>query len=386
MSFILAGWLVLIMTILAQGQDVEERTVVGLVTAQKKYSVEVSTAEGFEDIQIPTTCPIFQTIERPDFQFANRMIRMELVASSMDGDPANNLFVELPLPDRIFVDGYFAHQNEFNRIWTDRRKQIVRYLLTRAEVSPSVPKNGDEHLRGEIVDGENNQVTVRCGDDRIELQLGDREAMMDGFSLADLRPLETVVEVVAHRIGGEWVAQSIRFRAVTDYSRMRDSGKYNWLVLGDESSFSMQRMLLNELGNRANIFHPPENCRSSANWTRAGAWLGDYRQDISRWDVVVFNAGLEDLSTTKADYQNNLRNWIKTLRQSGAQLVWLPTLSDGGENATEVELLNTWAEEVMNETEEVFSMTSLIENSDNANRMEIQKVVAEKMATQPWQK
>jgi len=51
--------------------------------------------------------------------------------------------------------------------------------------------------------------------------------------------------------------------------------------------------------------------------------MGPIREPGRDWDVITFNFGLWDDTTSKAHYQQNLRHAIAQLKRSSARLIWV---------------------------------------------------------------
>jgi len=115
----------------------------------------------------------------------------------------------------------------------------------------------------------------------------------------------------------------------------------NVLILGDSISIGYTLPVRERLQGRANVIRPNTNCGD----TRMGLaglqqWLG-----TNHWDVIHFNWGLWDLcyrnpesesqghrdkvngklSTSLADYEQNLEALVRQLKQTGAVLIWAST-------------------------------------------------------------
>ena len=101
------------------------------------------------------------------------------------------------------------------------------------------------------------------------------------------------------------------------------------LIIGDSISIGYTLPMRQRLKGVANVHRVPDNAGSTAVGLRnLSAWLGK-----SRWDVIHFNFGIHDakfLSPGKQQvppdaYENNLREMVKRLKETGAQLVWCTT-------------------------------------------------------------
>lgn len=121
----------------------------------------------------------------------------------------------------------------------------------------------------------------------------------------------------------------------------------NVLILGDSISIGYTLDVRSMLAGKANVYHPlsaegnnAENCSGTTKGVESiSRWLGN-----RKWDVIHFNFGLHDLkhvaragedtATSNAEdprqasveqYRQNLEPIVKTLRATGARLVFATT-------------------------------------------------------------
>jgi hypothetical protein len=329
-------------------QEIKTKKIIGTVTAKKKYSIEVVTHEGYENVVLPTSTPIFQQLDRPEWNWEQQLIHLKLLASATDGDPQHDYRLELPIPNPLYVVGRFAHQAEYERLWNRPQKAVVRYLLTSQESPPEVPLSGEQLLRGKVI-GVSDQdiVVVQAGTETLKVKLGDREAKIEGFTMTKLEPHAVTVDIDAHWIDGQWVAQEVNFRQQIDRKPLETGELPRLLLLGDELTLAMHRPLCEQLAGKFNIYHPPENCRGYGNWARIGCWVGDYRTEGRQWDAIVFTTGLTDTQQSTSQYSDNLDKWITSLESTNARLMWLPVTSRNSEDRTNVDQLNRTARSVI---------------------------------------
>ncbi len=322
-------WLV-IWSSAAFGQSPEqqpEQWVSGTVIEQKKYSITVAGAGTEWNLKIPENTPIWLQLDRPQFDWSQRTLRLEILASSPDGDPQHNLFREYPLPDVCWIDVEFAHENERQRVMSGDVKRLVRYRLRGADEPETTDSRFDPlrfSARIESID-EHGLARVIAPGEVFVAELGSREAFLTGMSTVDLLPFATTLRARVIEWDGQWMAQEIQFRPVADSGAAEKLGLPRVLMLGDEVSLSYFPALVAELRGSCNVTRPPENCRGSANWPRLAEWLGPYHLPGRGWDVIGFNVGLADLGLPIEEYSKNLEQWIAALEQTGAKLVWINT-------------------------------------------------------------
>lgn len=110
------------------------------------------------------------------------------------------------------------------------------------------------------------------------------------------------------------------------------------LLIGDSISIGYTLAVREELKGVANVHRPPTNCGpTTRGLTGIEDWLGE-----KPWDVIHFNWGLHDLKYMNAkgaltdvdagqqqvspeDYEKNLDQLVRRLKQSGAKLIWCQT-------------------------------------------------------------
>lgn len=100
------------------------------------------------------------------------------------------------------------------------------------------------------------------------------------------------------------------------------------LLIGDSISIGYTPPTQKLLAGKANVHRIPTNGGPTINGTaNIKAWLGD-----SKWDVIHFNWGLHDIKQDTGkhqvpidQYEKNLRELVKTMKATGAKLIWAST-------------------------------------------------------------
>ena len=100
------------------------------------------------------------------------------------------------------------------------------------------------------------------------------------------------------------------------------------LIIGDSISIGYTQPTRKLLAGKANVHRIPTNGGPTINGTaNLKAWLGD-----SKWDVIHFNWGLHDIKMDTGkhqvpidQYEKNLRELVKTMKATGATLIWAST-------------------------------------------------------------
>lgn len=120
------------------------------------------------------------------------------------------------------------------------------------------------------------------------------------------------------------------------------------LLIGDSVSRGYTQAVRKGLAGKANVHRAPANCGPTASGVKnIEAWLGD-----GKWDVVHFNFGIHDRSTSIADYTQRLEQLIERMQKTGARLVWasttpIPDDPAKGQKAASIVERNSAAAELM---------------------------------------
>lgn len=142
------------------------------------------------------------------------------------------------------------------------------------------------------------------------------------------------------------------------------------LILGDSISLGYTPLVKANLADVADVLRPRENCQHSAYGLKMiDKWLGQ-----EKWDVIHFNWGIWDthmldetgalvrdeatakgqlhLRHTPEQYRQNLTSLVKTLKGTGAKLIWAsttPIMRYKGKRYDDLTTLNKIAAEIMQE-------------------------------------
>lgn len=309
---------------LSTGDEPKKRKILGTVIEQRKYSLRVASGEEDLEVAVPDKVPIDQRLDKPRIDLASKLVLQELLGSQEPGS-AIPIEIQDALPEQMGIVVEFAHINERRRVMSENPKKLIRYRLLPAELLPSEPEN-DLILTAKVIGvDERGQLTLQTEKEELVAELGNRDGRLGARTIADLRPLESEVEIQADWIDGKWVAQTIVYRRIKLFGSQSQTSVPRMLILGDEVSLSYLHNLRKEFAGKYLIHHPPENCRGTTNWERLPMWLGPYRQAGYEWDVIVFNFGLGDLNTESSAYRAALKSIVPQLRATKAKLIWLST-------------------------------------------------------------
>jgi lysophospholipase L1-like esterase len=131
------------------------------------------------------------------------------------------------------------------------------------------------------------------------------------------------------------------------------------LLIGDSISIGYTVAVRELLQGKANVHRIPVNGGPTTNGlARLSAWLGQ-----GKWDVIHFNWGLHDLrfmpdgsrQVPLEAYEKNLRELVRQLRATGAELIWASTtpVPEGKLNPprlnADVQAYNAAARKIMDE-------------------------------------
>lgn len=139
----------------------------------------------------------------------------------------------------------------------------------------------------------------------------------------------TLVSVVLAGLLGGAAAQTGKRKLDPAFAPVKDDPKLpRVLLIGDSISIGYTVPTRELLKGKANLHRIPENAGPTTNGlAKLPKWLGD-----GKWDVIHFNWGLHDLKMDKgkhqvplAQYEKNLRSLVKTLKGTGAKLIWAST-------------------------------------------------------------
>jgi len=100
------------------------------------------------------------------------------------------------------------------------------------------------------------------------------------------------------------------------------------LLIGDSISIGYTPPVRKLLAGQANVHRIPENGGPTTNGVaKLEKWLGS-----GKWDAIHFNWGLHDLKLDTGahqvpleQYEKNLRALVKTMKGTGAKLIWAST-------------------------------------------------------------
>lgn len=196
-------YLVLVMTALpaiaasAQRLEIENRTtegdpitVSGTVVEVKKYSFVLDTPSGQQTIRLGRGAEFQLKLYKPVFKPKAKKLLVQLPNAE---EPDNRK--ELGLPEQLYLQVSFAHKNQMNRVMSTNPKRFNNYQLAR---TPFPAPGEDSAITGQLIVVDDDERYRLKTPDSVEhdIILGHQNALMGGFSIQDLTPMTTQVEVV----------------------------------------------------------------------------------------------------------------------------------------------------------------------------------------------
>ena len=332
----------------------------GLIIDRQKYSFTLQTLDQDYNVVIPNGTQPLMRLTRPQINFVTGKLTMDLFMSSPDGKEANNEKINVPLPNSLYLSQSFASEDDLIKFVEQPDKTFDQFVL-----SARPRGNSPTVISGQLTAGrEPGQYVVDQAGQVHLAKLGARKGLFDGFSIVDLRPMETSAWVVGQRQGDSIVASQIRFEYQGTYRQRFNNNLPNVLSMGEIDSYTYHRSLVEALGGQANVHHPPAWLGASKRWNRLHHHVGDL-DGQPFWDVIVFNYGFRDINESKAVFQQNVRDTIELLKRTKAKLVWVNSIPvpNGFKNPSSEELVgmvpgrmqltNQWAGEVFQNYPEV---------------------------------
>jgi GDSL-like lipase/acylhydrolase family protein len=241
--------------------------------------------------------------------------------SKEDATTQNGAFVQAG-------SGYFDKRFDKNGIQAYR----VNEWLVLPNDSLLKPKSNNRLLRGKLNIGKEGLI-LKVDEKRFILspRHNCKFFKIEPVGIDSIKLKDTVT------VSGKLSGKAVEAKSVTviynQYAAPETAGLPRVLLIGDSISLGYTPDVRELLKGKANVLRIPANGgptpRMLANHQR---WLGAYRQDGFKWDVIHFNFGLHDLRIFKgenkvdlATYEKNLRAIVKLLQATNAKLIWAST-------------------------------------------------------------
>ena len=343
-------------------QASDEVLVDGLVLERQKYSFTLQANDQIFKVSIPNGTPMLMKLTNPEFDFTNNRVSYSLICSARDGKTENDVKLSWPLPTPTIVSSMFRSEQEMQATLSSGLRKLDRYVISEQPMDV-----GPFSISGELSAGttEGQFYVDSAGSVRLAT-LGPRKGLLHGFTISDLKPMQTSVWVQGQMEGDTLVARRIRFEYLGDPNEDFDTSLPTLLSLGDITSQDYQRSLIESLSGKVNVHHPPRWLGPSKNWNRLHHYVGKLDAVSPQWDAIAFNFGIRDHNTPRETYQQNLRQAIQVLQRTGSKLIWvnstplpngLPEVAEGvspeGMVQGRMKLQNLWANEVLSEFSDI---------------------------------
>jgi hypothetical protein len=185
----------------------------GTVVEQKKYSLVVRSQDEEFSVSIPNGVPIQLKLSRPFLDFGER--ELSVTAKNAAADNRRRYALREPL----FVIAEFAHRHQYEQTMKAKVKRLRNYRLTYDRPNPDAV---DQKIRliGKLAAGaEPRQYVLSTPEAELQIMLGPGGVFEGGFTILDLKPGETELELEVESKGGTLTAKSIRFWPIEGESK-----------------------------------------------------------------------------------------------------------------------------------------------------------------------
>ena len=236
-----------------------------------------------------------------------------------------------PLPKDLYVKVTFPD-------WKTAQTALSSGTFTDGMVHANVlaehlPTEKEPWLCGKLVGVEKGKYSltkvVSVGDKTFK---GDTEAPNRSDQIVGMLTPKAIVPfvnlaMVYGKLEGEvFHASHVLLPSVKDRTAKDDPKLPRYMFIGDSISGNYSGSLRKALMGKYNIHHPPTNCGPASKGRASMAlWLGDYKTTGRNWDVISFNFGHWNVSSSKKEYQDDLEAIVQGLKKTGAKLIWVTT-------------------------------------------------------------
>ena len=199
-------------TVLAQRLTIEEKptqadqvSLLGQVIKVKKYSFEIAVDEEVRVIKLAKGADLKLKLHKPVFQPRLGKLLVQIPGPS---EPAERK--EITLPDTIYVKVNFAHDNQRDRVMSTSPKRLNNYQLS---PSPFSLTTQDSAIMGQLVfNKDDERFRLKTADAKEHsIILGHQNASLRGFTIQDLKPVITRVQIKGVNTSDAVVASEVTF-------------------------------------------------------------------------------------------------------------------------------------------------------------------------------
>jgi hypothetical protein len=190
----------------SQTSAAETLKVKGTVVEQKKYSIVVRSQDEELSVAIPNGVPMYLHLSRPFLDFGEQ----ELSVSAKNASADNRRRYALREP--LYVIAEFAHRHQYDQTMKANVKRLRNYRLTYDQTIPDTTDRKKIRLVGKIAAGaEPRHYVLTTSDSELQIMLGPGGVFEGEFTILDLKPGETELEMEVESKGGTLTAKTIRF-------------------------------------------------------------------------------------------------------------------------------------------------------------------------------
>ena len=310
----------------AQNLDTDEESffVDGIVKERKKYSFLIQGPERDYRVKLNSLTVVAARLVRPEVDWEKKTASVVIPASAPDGKSKNNLKTVFPLPARLYFRNSFENDAARKQAVSQSPVPLSNFSL---RATPGKAGWGDAEfpvMTGPLeLAGDAGLFQTTLEGKKVLLRPDLSVLRVEGFSITDLKPGQTEVFINGKLVGDVVEAKRVEFVRLADQRRGPDSRLPRCLVIGDAVSFNYLSGLKKALSGEVDVFHPNANCRGTASHAKLHRWLNLYSSDDYRWDLIAFNFGHFDSQLTKDEFQKNLKECVRQLKKTGAQLIWV---------------------------------------------------------------
>ncbi len=183
----------------------DQVSLLGQVVEVKKYSFEIAVDEGVRVIKLAKGADLQLKLHKPVFQPRLGKLLVQLPGA---GEPAERK--EIILPDTVYVKVNFAHDNQRDRVMSTSPKRLNNYQLS---PSPFSLTTQDSSIMGQLIFNKDDDLyRLKTADAKEHsIILGHQNASLRGFTIQDLKPATTRVQIKGVDTPDAVVASEVTF-------------------------------------------------------------------------------------------------------------------------------------------------------------------------------
>ena len=183
----------------------DQVSLLGQVVEVKKYSFEIAVDEEVRVIKLAKGADLQLKLHKPVFQPRLGKLLVQIPGA---GEPAERK--EITLPDTVYVKVNFAHDNQRDRVMSTSPKRLNNYQLSPRPFSLT-PQ--DSAIMGQLIFNKDYDLyRLKTADAKEHsIILGHQNASLRGFTIQDLKPVITRVQIKGVNTPDAIVASEVTF-------------------------------------------------------------------------------------------------------------------------------------------------------------------------------